>query len=536
METMDKKKLNWIKNPDTYRYLLFVVFFLAQIYYGINFMNSGSNYQQAISFRPFCIAFGLMVLTMLDVRNYLHWISLVYLPIWYFVMHVAYEKQWIPDVCKYEHVDVIRYGKLVALVWGIVLIAIVRDIIKNKTWQKMRRVNSLFGIVWILYAVWVVIFHREYYYITFFSLGFTALYYAMLAKPQRRELFFRAICDACLLSLVYVLYKSLYHRPFDTKRYMGYFSNSNMAGMYFATIVAVILFRINDWWHKEADRTTRIIMLVNYHLLFGFVAGIALFNYTRTTILGILFGTFTVFVLQMIREKKKWLVLLRYIIALLAVAVLFQATYLVIRYVPAKLNEPTYFDGEYDPEHRVMKNDPSQSEKYTSMAEYLRIVFGKWGIYINFEEQEATGEAATVEVDTERDVTNGRVEIWQAFLEKTNLTGHCPGHLTLESGYFAFHAHSTYIHILYQYGIVAGILFLFLTVGTFVYSIFLYWKKGRENKYLYLVVLLEGICVISQVTEWIGHPAYLICLMQFVGIGYLLSETGISKKRSAKEI
>ena len=106
------------------RYLFFVIFFCEIIYAGMRFMNAGVNYEQAVSFRLFCIGFGLLVLSMMEIKQWLTIWSLIYLPICYFFTHIAYERHWIADTCEYQHLDVIRMGKLVILIWGIILIAI----------------------------------------------------------------------------------------------------------------------------------------------------------------------------------------------------------------------------------------------------------------------------------------------------------------------------------------------------------------------------------------------------------------------------
>lgn len=585
------------KRPDTYRYLLFVVFFYAVFYYGVRFMNAGNSYDQAMAFRPFCISMGLAVLTFMDVNEWLSIYSVIYLPVWYVLMHYGYERHIIPDTCEYQFVDVIRTGKLVALVWGIVLIAVVRDLIwglikklknigaaanvennanasaKEQGLKKASFIGSVIGYLkkqpgamhklssfhlvlaglWLVFVIWTLIFQRGYFYINFFFVGFTSFHYVMSGQEERKKVLWRAICDAAILSLVYIVYKSLMHRPYDTKRYMAYFANSNMAGMYFASMVAVLFYRVDEWWHLNCKKAVKVVMLTGYYIVLGFTICLALFNYTRTTIMGLGFAFVTAFVVQLLmagkkkssskkngesensdvqkhnsswitkRDEKKSMVVLRYGIVILVVAALFQLTYNIIRYVPAKINEPSYFDAEYNPEKKVMRGDPVDSPKYTSMAAYLRIAFGKWGILINFEDREETGET-TVEVDTERDVTNGRVDIWKTYLGATNLTGHYPGHITLDSGYFVYHGHSTYIHILYQYGLVAGLLFAVITVLNYAYSVLLYLKRGAENKYLLLAVLFSSICLIGYVTEWMGHPAYIICSMMYTIMGMIVTE------------
>lgn len=509
------------KDAIRVRYLFFVIFFCEIIYAGIRFMNAGVNYEQAVAFRLFTIGFGLLVLSMMKIRQWLTIWSLIYLPICYCFTHFAYQRHWIADTCEYQYVDVIRMGKLVILIWGIVLIAIVRDLIKKRR-MDFKRFHPLLGSLWLVFIVLLTIFKKEYFYAAFFVICLTSFYW-VLAAGQKQRILWRALQDAVILSFFYVSFMSLMRRPYDCERYTAYFVNANMAGMYLACVIAVLFNRIDLWMKKWREAKKYVVGLVFYYLMLGFACSLAIFNYTRTTILGLVFAFFVLFILQMIRSPRKRKVLLQYGLVIVSVVSLFHATYCAIRYIPAYMNVPYFFMGEYNPETRIMKDDPIDSPKYTTIESFLTLALGKWGIYVPFTE-EAKEESSEVVIDTDRDVTNGRIDIWKAYLEKTNWEGHYPGHITLESGYFTYHAHSTYIHVLYQYGILTGIIYALLNLCAFCVAVREYWKKGLEEAShdLLLAVLVTGIFLMSQVTEWMGHPAYVINMMMFMMYGMLL--------------
>ena len=155
------------------RYFVFVILFCEIIYAGIRFMNAGVNYEQAVAFRLFCIGFGLLVLSMMEIGQWMTIWSLLYLPVCYFFTRVAYQKHWIADTCEYQHVDVIRMGKLVILIWGIVLIAIVYDLIKKRRID-FRGFHPLLGSIWLAFIVLLTIFKKEYFYATFFVICMTS--------------------------------------------------------------------------------------------------------------------------------------------------------------------------------------------------------------------------------------------------------------------------------------------------------------------------------------------------------------------------
>lgn len=525
MDTIKEK----IRNPEFYRYIAAVVFFFVSIYAGIDFMNAGNSYEQAMAFRLFCIGFGLLVITMMDVKQWLTIWTILYFPLCYLGTHYAYEYHWIADTCEYQFVDVIRMGKLVILIWGIVLIAIVRDIIKNNSWKNWSKLQKVLSSLWIVFVVLLTLFKRDYFYATFFVLGYTSFYFVN-EKKDRSSVIWRALLDAMFLSFFYVTYKMLMHRPYDCERYMAYFSNSNMAGMYLACAIVTIYIKLEQWWKSGKTLAKKLVPLIFYYLLIGFAVCVAIFNYTRTTILGLLFAFFVLFVMQLKKEKKGQ-VFARYLLILVSAASLFYGTYALIRYVPAYMDRPTYFSGEYNPETRIMQGDPVDSPKYTSLESFLTLALGKWGIYVDFSEEAKENDTEVV-IDTERDVTNGRTDIWKTYLAKTNLTGHYPGHIVMESGYFCYHAHSTYFHVLYQYGIFTGIVYTLMVFVSFGYAVVGYWKEKENAERFLFPVLIIGLCLVGQVTEWMGHPAYVICMMLMMAYGMLLQEKGKSNKEN----
>ena len=523
MDSLKEKCQKLIGKAGWVRYIFLTGFFYMIIYAGIGFMNAGNSYEQAVSFRLFCIGFGLLVLSMMEVKQWFSIWSLIYLPICYVFTHEAYERHWIADTCEYQFVDVIRQGKLVILIWGIVLIAIVRDLIKNRKID-LKQFHPLLGGLWIAFIVLLAIFKKGYFYAVFFVICTTSFYWVN-ARNDRRQLIWRTLQDAMILSFFYIIYKTLLHRPYDCERYTLYFVNANMAGMYIACVIAVLFTRIDFWWKKCGTQKKYIALIIPGYLLLGFACCLAVFNYTRTTIMGMGFAFIVMFILQLIKAPKKRMIFLEYGLVLVVIVALFQVTYLIIRYVPAYLNEPSYFSGEYNPETRIMKNDPIDSPKYTTLESFLTLALGKWGIYVDLTE-EGKAEGSEVVIDTERDVTNGRTDIWKAYLSRTNWTGHYPGHITMDSGYFCYHAHSTYFHILYQYGIPTGIVYALMVFCSFIIAVRRYLQKGMEEgcHYLMLAVLIIGINLVGQITEWMGHPAYVICMMLFMMYGMMLSE------------
>lgn len=562
-------KLDIFKKPETYRFLVCFAALTAVFYYSIDYVNAGVYYDQAISFRPLCIALAIAVLSLLPVKTYLNFWCAAYTLVCYGTMHILYTKQLIHDDCEYQHIDVIRMGKLVALLWGYVVIAIIIDIIKNKGYRRFKNIQPVAGVLWALFAVLLIFFHTEYYYAWFMIIPLTAVYYVMLDE-ERRRLFFSALEMAGILSFFYVMYKSLRHRPYDTERYLSYFANTNTAGMYFAVVVALMYSRITLWWHRKKDKL-RIVALIFYFVLFGILGSIVIYNYTRTTIMGMLISFAALFVLNFIQKEKAKSILGRLGLMILSTVLLVYPVFLAIRYIPAYINEFTYLAWEFDEPYRIKPGDPIDSPKYTSIESFLTLALGKWGIMVDFEEKDDQG-APAVEIDEERDVTNSRGDIWRAYLSKLDIKGHFPGDQFIyigedkdvidfdpanysyeelmynENVQHMYHAHNSYLQMAYQYGILAGVIYVLLNGMCYLIAAIKLLKrkavskKGdrltyndyEKDRSLTFAMLMIGINMFGQLTECMVHPAYIICLMMYLSFGFVIAEGKSDKDNKDK--
>jgi len=513
--------LQSLKKIDTYRFLICFVCIVYMVIMSIDYVNAGVNYDQMMSFRPFCVAFGIALIALMPVKTWFNIWSLIYIPICYAFMHFAYEKQWIYDVCGYYFPEIIRLGKIVALLYGIVVIAIIVDLIKNKEYRNIKNVNPILGITWIVFIICFIIFKSEYHYTWYIIVTFTLTFY-ILNKPEAKRMLMEAIRLGIICSFIYVLYKSLRHRPYDTERYMSYFVNSNACGMYFACLDITLYSKISEWWEKKENKRNQLIALVFYIGLFGIAAVMTIFNYTRTTLMGMFFAIAVMVIARIIRKDSIKDMLIRLAVLLLTVVVLFYPVFLAMRYIPALFNQPTFLAWEYDEEARVKPGDPIDSPKYTTIQEFLTLALGKWGIYVDLESPKE--EAESVVIDTERDVTNGRVDIWKKYASDLNVFGHYPPEVVLDDGTEVFHAHNTYLHVSYMYGLVFGFIYVAM-LGISLLLAFINFVKSKENKNTNLYALMIiSTSILAQMTETIVHPAVLLCFMMYLMIGYIGTE------------
>ena len=499
-----------LKYKDKAVYLISVILFMVISYMSVKYCNAGHSYEQDVPFRVICICIALIALIHFPLKDTLTVWSVIWLPICYVITHIGYEKHWIPDNCDYQFVDLIRLGKLVALTWGLMIIALIKNIVREDlvrrflAWlSEADRFKKAVALLWIFYAAVLTVINPGYEYVIVFTIGFPAVLVACRDRERGRALF-NAYLDGMLLCFLLLSVKSMLHRPYDTERYLFYFSNENMAGMYFSVIMITMVYRLEKAWDMERSRL-RTVFLIAGHLLIVWTGVLIIFNYTRTYLLGMGFSLFVYFCVRLFIHKGKKKFLLHFFLPVILILLCAYPGYLTIRYLPAYSNDPVYFTGEWGNDTRVQPDDPVDSPHYTSINRYLRLAFGKLGISLDLDDGEQREEQTTfVEIEEDRDVSNGRLFVWKNFLQRMNIRGHYPGHIVLDGDWVIYHAHNTYFQNMFQFGIPVGILFGLLILLTYIYAAISFAKKRNGS----FAMLALGNMMVGMLTEWSGHPAY----------------------------
>ncbi len=512
------------------REILTVVFFGICIASCVHFSNAGNSFLQAVVFRTLVLSFGILMLLQLKSSEIFRLHNLIYCIVCFIFLHFAYLHHWIADTCDYKFASVIRLGKAAALVWGVVIIALIlrlMKLIKEEGTEVFKRLP----FEWLFFALFITLFNPGYTNALLFPICFSCAFFIM-QNDDDRKLMMRSFVRAEIAVLLLFSAFSLLFRPYDTdERYMGYFNNSNSAGEYFAACYVVILAAA---WRLAAGKKNKEkkIKLGLMTVLLCWNGILVFYNYTRTVILGLLIALTLFIVFCVIRKGGKKL--LRYgLIYLLLQLILLYPGFLALRYIPAYINRPKLLYAENLIENKVVRGDPVDSEKYTELREFLTLALGKWGIYVKFDVPEREEQQEAVVVDTDRDVTNGRKEIWAAFAGRLSFFGHYPGHIYLENGdgeeTLVYHAHNSYLQIFYQYGFLTFLSFLAVMASAFFRSAKGYLKSAKNKNRYVLPLIISVLTGMAMMTEWIWHPAYSLCFAFMIIYGYLINEKeGIS--------
>ena len=553
-----------LKDKETYKYIICLCGFIAMIIMSMNYTNAGVNYEQQIGIRPFCIAFGIVVLALMPVKTWINIWTILYIPVCYAATHYLYNNQLIYDACKYEHIDVIRMGKLVALIYGVAIISVVVDLIKNKTYKELMAGNKITSCLWLVFCVVLAFTIGQYYYSWYIIVAFCLAFY-LLRKAETRELVISAAKTAFILSFVYITIKAMLHRPFYTGRYTSFFVNYNICGMFYACTNISIYVTICSWWNKKSEddkaRKKKAAALIGLYILMGISAALTLFNFTRTTILGQIFAMFVLLVVRIVRKDSIKSAIARLGAVLLATAIMFYPVYLGIRYIPPIVDEPISLAWEDLQGRHIGKGEPIDSWKYITLKEWCTTAFEKLGITVDFhtthvqkdsaqntetgnvdvvnengsdagyEITESTGDVS-VQFNDETDISNGRFTIWKKYFGLLSIKGHYPPEIIMENGQEVFHAHNTYLHLSYMYGLIFGVLYIIQIGLALLFAMISYIKKCEPTNSNLFVLLLLGTSAMAQMTESIFHPCNFFCFFTYLSIVFVAN---ISTRKVEKE-
>lgn len=303
-------------------------------------------------------------------------------------------------------------------------------------------------------------------------------------------------------------------RPYDSLRYLGLYANTNMNALFYQMVYCVFL---SVFCILEVKKTHPVLKWVS----FGFACAMwsfVLLTMCRSAFLGMGAATLlglgiTVWRRGRGRLKRTFV----YLFGTVLVSILaFPVVYATVRYLPPLFHHPIWFMEEYS-EDKVHSWDPYDSEKYTDWRDVLEENFGRlfrdlslsggrredepklllassgenlsgisvsgrqgFGFGLLLAEAQPGMEDGGERVPGQGYSVAARMTIYRYYLSQLNLRGHRDSEngIQIDDGYFAPHAHNVVLQYAFQYGLPAGILFLFYLAAS---GIRLLWVCIRER-------------------------------------------------------
>lgn len=432
----------------------------------------------------------------------------------------------------------------VVVAWGLLILNILLDVfwfrpprlsqIKQKLTQS--KLQLLHGGLWIVLCIFMYVYRFEKVWVFTATLPFLALLFARITAGFQSR-FLKNFSNGVLLSFAFVVLFCLMHRPYHywmLYRYGGIFHTVACTGMYLAVVFGTVIAKL---YGKLRNREQMLASCYMEYFITACVIGFILLTMSRTAFLTTAVTVLAVVILTAVTYHKGIRRIASELVMLVAAcAISFPMVFTAVRMIPAVANDPIRYDIEFqDRSFMIYEGDPIDSDKYMTVSRFFSALFGR------FQTQEAVEEAdnktvmiqergtlayngrdlagikvraadggaiensggAAEETD---DISNGRFEIFRDYIEAIEIKGHPNMGPMDKNGVEYTHAHNSYLQAAYNFGMIAGSIFLVLCVLTLWRAIVLYWNQGSRYSIFLVPFALVIVFGFVSLTEWAFHP------------------------------
>lgn len=412
---------------------------------------------------------------------------------------------------------------------GVIGLVVIRMIYQLTIEKRKFNVNWKTFSIWLVMMLWMLIFRSDLGWPRVLFVGFLFFYLADFKKKDLNNLY-SGMVEGIILGFFIVQGNALLHRPYDVLRYEGSYSNSNMNALFYALSYCAVMCKLFEMRLKKRPKVLRGALIV----LSGIMFCLSLFTGGRaaTLTMALVAAVFLVFQYVARRKNKVKKSILDGAILVVTAILCFVPTYALVRYVPAWVDAPVYYESD-SMENKVQKGEGVESEKYIDLQQVLEMTIGRFSSL--FQKDEADEQISWIDVISpalianasewedeywyaddevyiepgtdsrhpllpsryENDSVKIRLAVYQYFIKELNIFGHrnqVPAVWVLPT-YCAPHTHNILLQIAYEFGLPAGILFGVIIVLLFNKSLFDIFEVEHGAK-LYRLYATLGFAIV----------------------------------------
>ena len=349
-----------------------------------------------------------------------------------------------------------------------------------------------------------------------------------LTNYSRKDLnaLFTCLVDGVMIGFFIVQGQAWMHRPYDMIRYEGMYSNCNMNALFYLVVLCAVLCK---WYQAKLKKKTYVIRVV-YILFAGLLVGHMLLTMSRTAVgvAGVVSILFLIFQVMSRRRHRIREFVIDGVALALAAVLCFVPSYYMVRYIPAYVNDPVFFEGDdnaYSMLMKIQKDDPVDSEKYVKLDDVVKGFFGRLLWFADFASNEVSrllrpsmvvyaaentqgsmnyaenSQAGSIKPGASQEHPMQEIEqyisdsmiirryTYKYYFMNLNMFGHPQSDFTvwISKSVSVPHAHNLFLQIAFGFGIPTGCLFF----GLVIYAYFSFASKIKKNKqgtYYYLLM------------------------------------------------
>ena len=423
-------------------------------------------------------------------------------------------------------------------VYGFIVIRIISGAIREKRVKPMKWVSL--GL-WVLMIVLMVVSPHESVWPLWFGVMFLSLYLTEFDK-RHIDALLNGLMDGIIVGFVIVQGLAFLFRPYDIPRYLGFFANTNMNALFYVGTYAVLLTK----WCLSVRNGGKFLEKALWAVFSCLMIGFVLLTGSRAALVAAILVSFVFLACMVCNTDKKVVTFFKYCVIIGALGfVSIPATYFTVRYLPTVHLHPIYFDGEWS-ESKVQPGESRDFGKYVSFKEYLGSNFGRILWFVDFENEEEPTEHEESKKVEEKEVINEvylfeleeeaalspigiRWAIHKYYFLHLNMFGHSEKEAGVPYTKYETipHAHNWILQMSFCYGIIAGILLLYMVVQYIILVV----KAARAHDYR--LMCLVG-CVITaflafgffEVSWAVGQIQFLLFFMLYYFVVSLDSKNG----------
>ena len=436
-----------------------------------------------------------------------------------------------------HHLAALTCGVVVS--WGLLILNILIQLIKAMMEKKIHpkkptALQTVYGLLWIIFSVLLYVYRFEKTWVFTAVLPFLTLFF-LCTSPALKSRLLKNFTNGILLGFGFVTLFCFIHRPHHywmLYRYGGIFHTVACTGMYLAVVFGAAVGKL---FGKLKNRENILISCPFECFITSVTAGYIFLTMSRTAYLSTFVTAALVVLLAAFAFRKRLSDVIKEIgILTLLVLLCFPLVFSAVRMIPAVINEPIRYDLEHqDRGFMIYRGDPIDSDKYMTVPRFFATLFGRFqreeAVTDEENEEEARGESlylAYTRVDfagadlrtakddheeadgdeEEDDISNGRFGIFKDYVKALSLEGHEKMALVNDKGKERVHAHNSYLQVAYNFGMIAGVVFLVICALSLYSSIRLVMAQGEKFGIYLVPFTLVIVFGIVSLTEWAFHP------------------------------
>lgn len=436
-----------------------------------------------------------------------------------------------------HHLAALTCGVVVS--WGFLILNVLIQLIKALMERKIHpkkptTLQTVYGLLWVVFSVLLYVYRFEKTWVFTAVLPFLTLFF-LCTSPALKSRLLKNFTNGILLGFGFVTLFCFIHRPHHywmLYRYGGIFHTVACTGMYLAVVFGAAVGKL---FGKLKNRENILIRCPFECFITSVTAGYIFLTMSRTAYLSTFVTAALVVLLAAFAFRKRLSDVIREIgILTLLVLLCFPLVFSAVRMIPAVINEPVRYDLEHqDRGFMIYRGDPIDSDKYMTVPRFFSTLFGRFqreeAVTDEENEEEAQGGSLYLaytgadfagadlrmvkddyeEADSDKeedDISNGRFSIFKDYVKVLSLKGHEKMALVNDKGKERVHAHNSYLQVAYNFGMIAGVVFLVICAISLYCSIRLAMAQGEKFGIYLVPFTLVIVFGIVSLTEWAFHP------------------------------